>query len=96
MIIFIKERGKDVSAYNLAELKMLNQVLFALFIVADLALALFFYNSSFPWFALLGSGVGLAIIVLCWTGKKHGYFIGSLLVFTVLFSLVYNWSNLIH
>lgn len=85
-----------MTQYNLEELKILNQVLLALFIVADFALALFFYNSGFPWFALVGSGLGLAIIVLCWTGKQHLYFISSLIVFTVLFSIVYNWHSIIH
>ena len=85
-----------MTQYNLEELKILNQVLFALFIVADFALALFFYNSAFPWFALVGSGIGLAIIVLCWTGKQHLYFLSSLIVFTVLFSIVYNWHSIIH
>ncbi|MFJ5770535.1 hypothetical protein [Psychrobacillus sp. NPDC093180] len=85
-----------MTQYNIEELKMLTQVFFALFIVADFALYLFFSNNSFPWFALLGSGIGLAIIVLCWTGKKHTYFIASLLVFTVVFSIVYNWHSIVH
>ena len=75
-----------MTQYNLEELKMLNQLLFALFIVADFALALFFNNNTFPWFALAGAGIGLAIIVLCWTGKKYLFFIASLLVFTAIYS----------
>lgn len=85
-----------MTKYNIEELQMLNQVLFALFIVADFALLVHFNNSPFPWFALLGSGIGLAIIVLCWTGKKYTYFIGSLLVATAVFSIVYNWPTFIH
>ncbi|WP_298473492.1 hypothetical protein [uncultured Psychrobacillus sp.] len=85
-----------MTQYNLEELRLLNQVLFALFIVADFALFLFFYNSPFPWFALLGSGIGLAIIVLCWSGRKYIIFIASLLVFSALHTLVYNWSSIVH
>lgn len=85
-----------MTQYNLEELKLLNQFLFALFIVADLSLGLFFFNNEFPWFALIGSGIGLAIIVLCWTGTKYMYFIASLLIFTILFSLVYNWHSIFH
>jgi len=85
-----------VTQYNLEELKMLNQVFLALFIVADFALYLFFVHNTFPWFALLGFGIGLAIIVLCWTGKKYMQFIASLLVFTMLFSVVYNWHSIFH
>ena len=85
-----------MTQYNLEELKILNQVLLALFIVADLSLGLFFYNNEFPWFALLGSGIGLAIIVFCWTETKYMYFIASLLVCTILFSLVYNWHTIVH
>ncbi|MFJ8063565.1 hypothetical protein ACIQYS_02910 [Psychrobacillus sp. NPDC096426] len=85
-----------MSQYNLEELKMLNQVFFALFIVADFALFLFFQNNTFPWFALLGAGIGLAIIVLCWTEKKYTYFISTLLVCTAVFSVIYNWQTLFH
>ncbi|GGA45278.1 hypothetical protein [Psychrobacillus lasiicapitis] len=85
-----------MNQYNVEELKMLNQVLFALFLVADFALFLHFNNSEFPWFALLGSGIGLAIIVYCWTEKKVSLFIGSLLVFTVVFSIIYNWPVFLH
>ncbi|TQR16440.1 hypothetical protein [Psychrobacillus soli] len=87
-----------MSQYNLEELKMLNQVLFALFIAADFALFLFFQHNAytFPWFALLGAGIGLAIIVLCWTGKKHTYFIATLLVSTAVFSVIYNWQAIFH
>lgn len=83
-----------MSQYNLEELKLLNQFLFALFIVADFALFLFFVKNEFPWFSLLGAGIGLAIIVLCWTEKKYGYFVASLLVCTAVFSVIYNWSAL--
>ena len=82
--------------YNIEELKLMNQVFLALFLVADFALFLYFSNTAFPWFALAGAGVGLAIIVLCWSGKKYSYFIGSLLVATALFSVVYNWQHIIH
>ena len=82
--------------YNIEELKLMNQVFLALFLVADFALFLYFSNTAFPWFALAGAGVGLAIIVLCWSGKKYSYFIGSLLVATTLFSVVYNWQHIIH
>ena len=85
-----------MTQYNLEELKMLNQFLFALFIVADFALALYFYNNSFPWFALLGAGIGLAIIVFCWTGKKYLLFISFLLAFTAIYSVIFNWSSIVH
>jgi len=85
-----------MTQYNIEELKLMNQVFLALFLVADFALFLYFANTTFPWFALAGAGVGLAIIVLCWSGKKYPYFIGSLLVATTLFSIVYNWQHIIH
>lgn len=85
-----------MTQYNLDELKMLNQFLFALFIVADFALALYFYNNSFPWFTLLGAGIGLAIIVLCWTGKKYLLFISFLVAFTAIYSVIFNWSSIVH
>ena len=85
-----------MSNYNREELVLLNQILLALFLVADFALFLHFSNSSFPWFALLGAGIGLAIIVLCCAEKVQIYFIASLLVFTGFFLLIYNWHSLFH
>lgn len=86
----------SMTNYNLEELRLLNQFLLALFIVADFALLLFFYQSPYPWFALLGSGIGIAIIVLCWTGRKYILFIVSILVFSIAHTLIYKWSEIIH
>ena len=85
-----------MTQYNLEEIKLLNQFLFALFIVADFALFLHFNHTIFPWFALIGAAIGLSIIVVCWTGKKYTFFIAALLVSTALFSIVYNWQTIIH
>ncbi|MEK3954861.1 MULTISPECIES: hypothetical protein [Psychrobacillus] len=85
-----------MTQYNLEELKLLNQFLFALFIVADFALFLHFTNNIFPWFSLIGAAIGLSIIVACWTGKKYTLFIAALLVSTALFSIVYNWQTIVH
>lgn len=85
-----------MTQYNLDELKLLNQFLFALFLVADFALFLHFGNTVFPWFALIGAAIGLSVIVACWTGKKYTFFIAALLVSTTLFSIVYNWQTIIH
>lgn len=85
-----------MTKYNREELRMLNQCFLALFIVADFALLLFYYQSPYPWFALLGSGIGIAIIVFCWTGRKYTLFIASLLVFSIAHTLIYNWNEIIH
>ena len=94
VLIVALEKRISLTQYNLEELRMLNQVLLALFIVADFALSLFFYNSPFPY-TLLGSGISLAIIFLCWTGRKT-YFYSTLLVFSALHTIVYNWSSIVH
>ena len=75
---------------------MLNQCMLALFIVADFAFFLFLYQTPYPWFALLGSGIGIAIIVLCWTGRKYTLFIASMLVFSIAHTLFYKWNEIIH
>ena len=85
-----------MTQYNLEELKLLNQFLFALFIVADFALFLHFHHTVFPWFVLIGAAIGLSIIVACWTEKKYTGFIVALLVSTALFSIVFNWESIVH
>lgn len=81
-----------MSQYSINELKIINQVMFGLFIAADFAFFLHLTNSSFPWFSLLGAGIGLAIIVLCWSGKKFSFFVSSLLTSTVVFTIAFSWS----
>ena len=85
-----------MTQYNIEELKLLNQVLFALFIVADFALFINFTSTNFPWFALIGVGIGLSIIVACWTGRKYTGFIAALLLSTTLYSIVFNWQAIVH
>jgi len=83
-----------MSQYGREELRMLNQVLLAVFIVTDYAYFLSLSNTAFPWFALAGASLGLAIIVLCWSGTKYLLFNVALLLLTALYLLVYNWGSI--
>ncbi|MFS0635524.1 hypothetical protein AB1K84_06440 [Mesobacillus foraminis] len=75
-----------------SELRFLNQVLFALWLTADYAYLLHLTDGKFPWFALLGAPVGLAIILLCWLGKKYALFSFVLVASAVVFSIAFNWN----
>lgn len=93
MVIEILSRQVNyMTKYNDEELRMINQLLLAIFLVGDFAYFLFLNNAVFPWFALAGASVGLAIIVLCWTGTKYLLFNISLVLATVVFSLAFNWG----
>lgn len=83
-----------MTKHTTEEIRMLNELFLALFIVADFAFFLSLLNSPYPWFSLAGAGLGLAIIVYCWSGTKYVLFNSALLVFTLLFSIVYNWGAL--
>lgn len=83
-----------MTGYIREELSMLNQLLLAIFLVTDFAYFLFLSNTVFPWFALAGATVGLTIIVFCWSGAKYLLFNVALLLLTLLYLLVYNWSSI--
>jgi hypothetical protein len=77
------------------ELKLINQLLLAIFLVTDFGYFLFLNNNVFPWFALAGAAVGLAIIVYCWSGTKYWLFNTILLFSTLVFSVVYNFTSIL-
>lgn len=81
-----------MTKYNDEELRLINQLLLGIFLVGDFAYFLSLNYAVFPWFALAGASVGLAIIVLCWTGTKYFMFNISLILTTIVFSLAFNWG----
>ncbi|MGI2328636.1 hypothetical protein [Planococcus sp. YIM B11945] len=83
---------KRVTNHSNEELRLINQLLLAIFLVTDFGYFLFLNNPVFPWFALAGAGVGLAIIVYCWSGTKYWLFNTILLLSTAVFSVVYNFT----
>ncbi|ALS74822.1 hypothetical protein PO902_04860 [Planococcus maritimus] len=80
-----------MTKYNDEELRMINQVLLGIFIALDFSYFLSLFYSPFPWFALAGTGLGLAMIVFFWSGTKYWLFIFALLFSTALFSLSNNF-----
>lgn len=83
-----------MTEYHNEELRLINQMLLAIFLITDFAYFLFLKNSPFPWFALAGSAIGLATIVFCWSGNKYLIFNIMLLISAAVFSLAYNWSSI--
>ncbi|WP_175557066.1 hypothetical protein [Planococcus glaciei] len=83
-----------MTEYHNEELRLINQMLLAIFLITDFAYFLFLHNSPFPWFALAGTAIGLAIIVFCWSGTKYLLFNIMLLLSAAVFSLAYNWSSI--
>jgi hypothetical protein len=74
------------------EIKMMNEILLAIFVVANYALFLQLSNVIFPWFALIGASIGLSIILLCWFGKRFLLFHTFLLAGTFIYSIAFNWG----
>ena len=63
-----------MSQYNKEELNLVIQALVPLSLVAGLAIFLISNSGGFPWFTLLGTSIGLSIIILSWLGRKSLYF----------------------
>jgi hypothetical protein len=76
------------------ELRMMNQMLLAIFVAANYAYFLSLEFTPFPWFSFIGVSIGLAIILFCWIGRKYTLFTVALLAGTAVFSILYNWSVL--
>lgn len=80
--------------YNREELSDIFQGLAGLFLVFGLAIAILTLNGSVPAFALIGTAVGLSIIVGCWVGTRHAFFMVSMIVMSVILSLFFNFGAL--
>lgn len=83
-----------MSQYQREELRMINEVLLALFLIANYSLFLYLSNEEFPWYALVGASVGLSIIIYCWTETKYITFIITLMICTIAYSVIYNWGTI--
>ncbi|PLR76225.1 hypothetical protein CU633_16975 [Bacillus sp. V3-13] len=81
-----------MTEHNKSEIRMMNQILFAIVLTANFGFYLSLDHAQFPWFTYMGASLGLSIILLCWAGKKFVLFITALLVSTTVFLIVYNWS----
>ena len=63
--------------YSKEELNFIIQALVPLCIIAGLATFLISTSGGFPWFTLLGTSIGLSIIILSWVGRKSSIFAAS-------------------
>lgn len=82
-----------MSQYSKEELSVVIQTLVPFSIIALLAIFLISNSGGFPWFVLLGTSIGLSIIILSWVGKKSIIIAASLLMGALIFTSFYNWSN---
>lgn len=80
--------------YVREELQVLFQVFLGLFLVFGFSYFLSVTNEQFPWLNLIGSAVGLTIIVFLLSRKKYLAFLISLLAFSVIMSVIFNWYSI--
>lgn len=80
--------------YAREELQLLFQVLLGLFLVFGFSYFLRATTAQFPWLSLIGAAVGLSIIVFILSRKKYSAFLISLLVFSVIMSVIFNWYSI--
>lgn len=89
-----KNGGMRVSQYSKEELDFIIQALVPLAIIGGLATFLITSSGGFPWYTLLGTSIGLSIIILSWVGRKYSIFAASLIMAAAIFTPLYNWSTI--
>lgn len=78
-----------MTQYNREELSLILQVLAGITITMGFAFALSAYYSVVPAFVLIGSAVGLAIIIGCWAGMKHLAFMVTIILTSIVFAIYF-------
>jgi hypothetical protein len=81
-----------------SELSSLSELLLSLLLTACLGVYCIKSFDSFPWLSFIGVPLGLALMVACWEQKKHPWtmFVVGLVINAIVWSLVFNWSALLH
>ncbi len=83
-----------MTEYNREELSDIFQVLAGIFLIFGYATTILSFNGSVPGFALIGSAVGLAIIVGCWIGARHVFFMVSMILTSIVLAIYFNFGAL--
>jgi len=81
-----------MTQYNREELSLIFQVLAGITLTVGYAFTISVYNSFVPAFALIGSAVGLAIIIGCWIGIKHLGFMIAIIMTSIIFAMYFNFG----
>jgi energy-coupling factor transporter transmembrane protein EcfT len=83
-----------MTEYNREELSNIFQILAGILLVFGISTTILSFNGSVPAFALIGSAVGLAIIVGCWVGVRHVFFMVSMILMSFVLSIYFNFGAL--
>lgn len=84
-----------MTQYNREELSLILQVLAGITLTMGFAFAISAYNGAVPMFVLIGSAVGLAIIIGCWGGIKHLGFMVTIILISIVFAIYFNLGALL-
>ncbi|MDQ0270447.1 hypothetical protein [Cytobacillus purgationiresistens] len=77
-----------------SEIRMLNQVIAPIFIIANFGYFLSLYMPEFPGLSFIAASIGLAIILISWLGKRSFLFTFALIAVTLIYSIVFSWEML--
>lgn len=89
-----KEWREMMTEHVKEEVRMLNQLLLAMFITINYALFCLTIREEFPWLSYACMPIGLSIILVCSTGKKWMLFNIWLIICGMVVNIVFNWTNL--
>ncbi|MEK9198598.1 hypothetical protein ACH0B5_16550 [Ureibacillus sp. 179-F W5.1 NHS] len=81
-----------MTEYNRDELLTIIQMLAGITLTVGYAFSIAHFHSTVPAFALIGSAVGLAIIVGCWLGLKHLTFMLTIILTSIIYAIYFNFG----
>ncbi|HWK22366.1 MAG TPA: hypothetical protein VNS08_04960 [Ureibacillus sp.] len=84
-----------MTQYNREELSLVFQLLAGITFIMGIAFTLSAYFGEVSGIVLIGSAVGLAIIIGCWVGIKHLGFMLSIIMASIVFTTYFNFGALL-
>ncbi|MBD8026140.1 hypothetical protein H9636_05655 [Ureibacillus sp. Re31] len=81
-----------MSEYSRDELFTIIQMLAGITLTVGYAFSVANFHQTVPAFALIGSAVGLAIIIGCWLGLKHLTFMLAMIITSIIYAIYFNFG----
>jgi len=91
---YAQKGGEGMSEYGQEELSALVQNVAAIVFMSAFVMGAYKYFTIVPWLTIIGVAVGLGIIIMSWAGKKNAFFVGSLILMSIVLVIYHNFSSI--